>query len=161
MEINSLGTTGAMQSIDRTLLHPPGLEPGMESFRGKFGGDRLDISKIGEMKSLISGMSDEGKAEMRAFHQEMCREIQSGDFNASEMAAKAPDALKSWAEEKGIDLEEMLDKSANIAMDMTEKFSGMIYNSNGISLTSSFQDPDHTTDLINQLFGDEDNEEGT
>ncbi len=52
-------------------------------------------------------------------------------------------------------------ESANIAMDMTEKFSGMNYNSNGISLTSSFQDPDHTTDLINQLFGDEDNEEGT
>ena len=161
MEINSLGTIGAMQGLDWTQLGPEKMQSRLESFQGTFGGDRLDISKIGEMKNLISGMSDEGKAEMRTFHQEMQQAIRSGDFDASEMAAKAPEELKSWADEKGIDLEEMLDKSANIAMEMKEKLSGMGYNSNGNILTSFFQDPNLTTDLINQLFGDEDSEEGT
>ncbi len=95
---------------------------------------------------------------MRTFHQEMQQAVRSGDFDTSEMAAKAPEELKSWAEEKGIDLEERLNKSANIAMEMKEKISGMGYNSNGNILTSFFQDPNLTTDLINQLFGDEDSE---
>ncbi len=61
----------------------------------------------------MSPLSDEENAEMRAFHEEMREAVEEGSFDAAEMAQKAPESLKAFAEEKGIDLEEMLTEDAD------------------------------------------------
>ncbi len=85
---------------------------GSSSLLSSRSSESLDISMFGKLRSAISGMSDEEKEEVQSFHAAMMEAVQNGTFDAAEMASSAPDALKSFAEENGIDLEAMLEKDA-------------------------------------------------
>ena len=106
MNINALETNQAMQSIDFSQMSagpPPGLPP-----QGGAEGDTITIGNAGKMMNMVSSISEEDKSEMDAFLQEMKEAVESGTFDAAEMAGKAPEGLQAFAEENGIDLEEML-----------------------------------------------------
>jgi hypothetical protein len=75
--------------------------------------ERMDISMVGKFKNVVSQLSDDEKEEIRTFYEEMMKAVKNGTFDASEMAANAPEALKSFAEENGIDLETMLEDQAS------------------------------------------------
>lgn len=155
MDIYSLGTVQEMQASGFTQI-PIGIQPGEEDPQGGPSCVGLDISTAGKLGSMISEMSEDDKAEMDAFHQKMREAIESGAFDAAEMAEEAPEALKAFAEENGIDLEEMLTTMAERGGPPGPPPVGL-YNSNGIGIPDSSQD--QTTDLINLLFSDEDSDE--
>jgi hypothetical protein len=123
----------------------------------------LDISAVGNlrnmMRNMISSMSEEERAEMQAFDEEVRKAIESGDFDAAEMAEKAPEKLKALAEENGLDLEEMLKARAEM---LKARMEGEdcplvgLYNSNGIGIPVSYQD--QIVELLNKFFADEDSE---
>lgn len=153
MNINALGTNQAMQSIDSSQM-PAGPPPGPPPEKGAED-DTLTIGKAGKMMNMVSSMSEEDKSEMDAFLQEMQEAVESGTFDAAEMAEKAPEGLQAFAEENGIDLEEML-----TAMAEGRKPPGgppvEFYNSNGTSIFDS--DQDQTTELMSQLLADDNSE---
>ena len=157
MDIQSISAMAAMWQMDPTQLNT-GAQSGQEAFQGRIGGDNSDITKAGRMANFISSLSEDDKAEMQAFHEEMIAAVQSGNFDASEMAEKAPDALKEFAEEKDIDLEEMLKQGPPPGRHKGMPHSGMegMYNSAGLGVTN--QSEDLTATLLDQLFADEDDE---
>jgi hypothetical protein len=158
MDVNALGTAQAMQAFGYTQTSC-GIQPGEEPFQGGPCGVGSDISLAGKLMGMISEMSEEDKAEMLAFHQEMHQAIESGTFDAAEMAEEAPEALKAFAEENGIDLEEMLTTMAEGGRPHGGPPPIGLYNSSGIGISDS--DEDQTTDLISMLFADEDSENDT
>ena len=105
---------------------------------------------------MISGMSEEDKAEMQAFHQEMLEAIESGTFDAAELADKAPEGLQAFAEENGLDLEEMLTRMAEGGPPPGGP-PPESYNSEGIGMSDS--DTELTMDLLSQLFANEDRDD--
>jgi hypothetical protein len=158
MDINALGTVQAMQAFGFTQTSS-GIESGEEPSQGGPWGVGPDISLAGKLMSMISEMSEEDKAEMFAFHQQMHQAIESGTFDAEEMAEEAPEALKAFAEQNGIDLEEMLTTMAERGRPHGGPPPIGLYNSSGIGIPDS--DQDQTTDLISLLFADEDSEDDT
>jgi hypothetical protein len=157
MDINALGTVQEMQASGFTQI-PIRIQPGEEAPQGEPSCVGLDISPAGKLGGMISEMSEEDKAEMDAFHQKMREAIESGTFDASEMAEEAPEALKAFAEENGIDLEEMLTTMAERGGPPGPPPVGL-YNSNGVGISDSSED--ETTDLIDMLFAEEDSEDDT
>lgn len=153
MNINALGTNQAIQAFDVTQM-PSGPPPGPPPQEG-VEGDTLTIGKSGKMMNMVSSMSEEDKAEMDAFLQEMQEAVKSGTFDAAKMAEKAPEGLQAFAEENGIDLEEMI-----TAMAEGKRPPGgppvEFYNSNGSGI-SNF-DQDQTTELISRLFANDNSE---
>ena len=122
--------------------------------------ERPDISPAGRFMNAISQMSDEERAEMWTFGEEMRNAVQTATFDAAEMAANAPDALKSFAEENGIDLEQMLEEQAS----MLEKGRGgppppppMMYGEDGTGITSSSEGL--TAELLQQFLSEETSEQ--
>jgi hypothetical protein len=158
MDINALGSVQAMQAFGYTQASS-GTESEEEPSQGGPCGVGPDISLGGKLMSLISEMSEEDKAEMFAFHQEMHQAIESGTFDAAEMAEEAPEALKAFAEENGIDLEEMLTTMAERGAPPGGPPPMGLYNASGIGIPDS--DQDQTTNLISLLFSDEDSEDDT
>ena len=165
MDINSLGTFQTIQSCDssRILSFLQSQEKTSNENTGDFG---LNISPAGSMLSMISSMSEEDKAEMQIFHQEMRDAIESGTFDAAAMAEKAPESLQAFAEENGLDLEEMVTKMSEGGPPPGPPPSGgpppggsqvEFYNSEGIGMAAS--DQDQTMDLISRLFTDEDGDD--
>lgn len=76
-------------------------------------GENMDISGSGKIMNAISQMSEEEKSEIRAFHEEMMEAAKDGTFDASEMAANAPESLVELSEETGFDLEQMIENMAS------------------------------------------------
>jgi hypothetical protein len=72
-------------------------------------------SGLGE---AVSGTSDEEEEEILSFLEKMMQSIEDGTFDASEMAKSAPESLKSYAEQNGVDLESALADQAT----MMEKY---------------------------------------
>ena len=158
MDIQSTTSTAAMWQMDPVRLNA-GTQSGEEAFQGRIGGDHFDITKAGRMANFISGLSEDDKAEMKTFHEEMMAAVQSGDFDAAEMAEKAPDALKEFAEENDIDLEEMLEQGPPPGRPRGMPPSGMggMYNSAGLGISNQSQDL--TESLMDGLFTDEEGDE--
>lgn len=152
MDINSLGMSQTIQAFDPSRMFC-GFQSGETPFNGGIEDSGLNISTTGKMMTLISGMSAEDKAEMQAFHQEMRNAIESGTFDAAEMAEKAPESLKAFAEKNGLDLEEMLTKMAKGGPPPGGP-PPELYNSEGIGIPAF--DQEHTMNLISQLFTNED-----
>ncbi len=125
--------------------------------------ESLDISTLGKLRNAVSQMSDEDKKEMRAFHDQMMESVMNGTFDASQMAANAPEALKSFAEENGIDLESMLEDEATKMKNFAEGKGpippppAMMYGSDGSG--KSFSAQELSMDFLRQLLQGEDGEE--
>ena len=97
---------------------------------------------------------------MRTFHEEMMEAVMNGTFDAFEMAANAPEALKSFAEENDIDLETMLEDQASMIENRANTQgpppppSPLMYGSDGYGKTFSSQELD--MDFLKRLFQEED-----
>jgi len=77
--------------------------------------DSTEISAFGQfMTSLVSEFGDsETGQEIQSFFQESIRAIKSGDTDAATAIEEAPEELKAFAEESGIDLAELLQGMAS------------------------------------------------
>jgi hypothetical protein len=64
------------------------------------GASSLDLSSL-------ENLSSSDKTDLQSFLKELTTSIKDGTFDASSMASSAPDALKSLAEENGIDLAQL------------------------------------------------------
>ncbi|MBN2122744.1 MAG: hypothetical protein JW821_00485, partial [Deltaproteobacteria bacterium] len=89
--------------------------------------------------------------------------VMNGTFDAAEMAANAPEALKTFAEENGVDLEHMLE---DMAARMEETGGGppppppMLYGADGQSVLDASFEEDATSYLLGQLLSGDESEEG-
>lgn len=54
------------------------------------------------------GPSETDREEMRTFHEAILSAKESGEFDAEALAEQAPDSLKAFAEEQGIDLTDLV-----------------------------------------------------
>ena len=153
MEINTLSNIQDLLASDFTQM-PPRIPQGENPFESGMDGIGANISPMGKM---LSTMSEEDRAEMQAFHEEMKEAVESGTFDAAEMAENAPEALKTFAEENGIDLEEMLTDMAERGGPPPTPPIG--YDSNGAGILSSSQDV--TMETLLQMIADEDSETDT
>lgn len=54
------------------------------------------------------GPSEADREEMRTFHEAILAAKESGEFDAEALAEQAPDSLKAFAEEQGIDLTDLV-----------------------------------------------------
>jgi hypothetical protein len=116
MEISGIDLLQALYRTSETTLTTSSSSTlqGSASLQSGSCSESLDISVFGKLRSAISQMSDEEKEEMMAFHETMMEAVKNGTFDAAEMAADAPEPLKTFAEENGIDLTEMLEKDASM-----------------------------------------------
>ena len=75
----------------------------------------VSVSNIGQLLSAFSSMSEEEKTEADSFRDSIFEAIESGEYDAEELAASAPDSLVALADETGMDLEELVDEIASMA----------------------------------------------
>jgi|GEM_PF-5743583 len=137
MGLLNMGTSGGLE----------GSSGGLES--GQVLGGTVDISRGGSFRNWIEGLDAGAKAEMKAFHEEMKAAIESGDFDVTEMAEKAPQALKDHAAEMGIELEEMLDGMVERMRTGRRLPPIQSYNAQGLSLSIS---EDTQSSLVDSLL---------
>ena len=112
MDINGIGSAQMLTGGYGVGFSPP-RQGDSDDFQYAPGVEQLDISRDGKMMNAVSQMDEDEMAEMRTFHQEMMEAMADGTFDASEMAAEAPDSLVSFAEENGIDLTQMIEDMAS------------------------------------------------
>lgn len=111
MELNGVGAMNAYQEISGTGFNRQVQEDNEPPpFPGN--GADLDISRSGKMMNAMSRMSEEEKSEMKAFHDDVMEAVENGTFDASELAASAPESLVNFAEENDLDLEQMIEGMA-------------------------------------------------
>jgi hypothetical protein len=113
MSINSINSYDLLSSIYATAYAPPTQGIGQNSQSVSGSTEQIDISMPGKLMNAISQMSDKEKAKMETFRQELKDAVENGTFDAETMAASAPDALASFAEENGIELTQMLQNMAD------------------------------------------------
>ena len=96
----------------------------------------VSVSNIGQLLSAFSSMSEEDKTDADSFRDSILEAVESGEYDAEELAASAPDSLVALAEETGIDLEELVDEIASMAEQAPPPPpSGMMPSSSALSLT--------------------------
>ena len=157
MEISNIDLIQSLYGTYETAFQPSSSISDDGSWAvGNRPSEKMDISKIGKFRNTVSQLSDEEKEEMRAFREEMMDAVKNGTFDASEMAANAPDALKSFAEENGIDLETMLEDQAS-APPPPPPPPNNPYEGNGYGMTSSSEDL--STAILKYLLQGEDDEQ--
>ncbi|MGD9157580.1 MAG: hypothetical protein PVG39_04180 [Desulfobacteraceae bacterium] len=154
MELNSIGSMNSFSGISGPGLRPPGYEDESSQFEaGNI--ENMDISNSGKIMNAVSRMSEEEKAEIRAFHDEIMSAVKDGTFDASEMAANAPESLTALSEETGIDLEQMIEGMASGPQGKrgTPPPPPPMYMSNGEGL--SFNNEEDTSLLSGLLLSDD------
>ena len=96
----------------------------------------VSVSNIGQLLSAFSSMSEEDKTDADSFRDSILEAVESGEYDAEELAASAPDSLVALAEETGLDLEELVDEIASMAEQAPPPPpSGMMPPSSALSLT--------------------------
>lgn len=96
----------------------------------------VSVSNIGQLLSAFSSMSEEDKTDADSFRDSILEAVESGEYDAEELAASAPDSLVALAEETGIDLEELVDEIASMAEQAPPPPpSGMMPPDSALSLT--------------------------
>ncbi|MCC4274033.1 hypothetical protein [Marinomonas communis] len=96
----------------------------------------VSVSNIGQLLSAFSSMSEEDKTDADSFRDSILEAVESGEYDAEELAASAPDSLVALAEETGIDLEELVDEIASMAEQAPPPPpSGMMPPNSALSLT--------------------------
>ena len=61
----------------------------------------------------MDGPNETEREEMRAFHQSILEAMDGGEFDADALAEAAPDSVKAFAEEQGIELTDLVSDLAN------------------------------------------------
>ncbi|MEW6104223.1 MAG: hypothetical protein AB1630_10520 [bacterium] len=82
--------------------------PKLPEFLSFLGADGVDLSAAGKLLSAMSNMTGKDKVQMKAFREEMHQAMMSGNFDVEKMAERAPNVLKTFAKENGIDLKDTL-----------------------------------------------------
>jgi hypothetical protein len=107
---------------------------------------------MGQIHNIISGLSDDGKTEADDFFKTVRDAIESGNYNAEELAANAPDELKTAAEENGVNLTDLISDMADHYNEMKDKFSYMPPPPNGTAQQNTNMEA--LKDLISGLSDD-------
>ncbi|MBL7005441.1 MAG: hypothetical protein ISR69_15610 [Gammaproteobacteria bacterium] len=108
--------------------------------RGQFSqSDQISFSPMSQLLNSIEGVD---KTEMKDFRNEIRSSMQNGTFDAESMVEKAPESLKIFAEENGIDL--------------AERFGQMSESAGQMSATEMHLKSPQTPD-ISAYFGQEEN----
>ena len=76
----------------------------------------------GELSGYLSEVED--TEEVKSFMQEVMSMSLYGDFDAEELAEMAPDSLKAYAQEQGVDLEDMMQNAHDHLQQMGNKMPG-------------------------------------
>jgi len=101
-----------MRSI-YAAAYSPSTTTNNSSVSGTSSTENLEISAVGNLMNAISQMSSSDQSSVQSFMEELTSSVQNGTFDASTMAASAPSALTSYAEENGIDLTQMVQTLAD------------------------------------------------
>ena len=157
MDINSIGSINSFAGIYGSGMKPPGNGNENPCMRAE-SIENMDISRPGKMMSAVSQMSEEEKVEAKAFHEEVMQAVQNGTFDSSEMAASAPEFLVKFAEENGLDLEQLVEgMSQGPPMHKSAPPPPpMMYNASGNGL--SFDNQEESDLLSGLLFSDDSDE---
>lgn len=111
MDLNSVSSINTYTDISSTAYSRTAEEDkAPPPFPG--GPENMDISGPGRMMNAMSQMSEEERTELKAFHDEVMEAVKNGTFDASEMAENAPESLTQFAEENGLDVEQMIEGMA-------------------------------------------------
>jgi hypothetical protein len=119
MSINSIDSANSINPIQNNNRQM--MQKKLDAIKNKFGEDSFQFSVASKMMNMMSGLSAENKADMKLFRTEMMQAVKSGNIDFTEMADKAPDFLKSFSEENGLNLEEALGKMAERKENMYAK----------------------------------------
>ncbi len=68
----------------------------------------VDIESMTRFTIAVASASETDSEEVEKYMDKVHEAIESGDFDISALAAKAPDSLKTALEEQGLDMESMI-----------------------------------------------------
>jgi len=112
MNINEVRSPDLLSSI-YAAAYAPATASSVSLTTGSTSTEQLDISSIGKMMNAITQMSSTDKSSLESFMEDLTTSVESGTFDASTMAASAPDALTTLAEDGGMDLTQLIQDMAD------------------------------------------------
>jgi len=83
------------------------------SVTSQFDSDKTQISSIGALMNAVSQMSEDDQSSIKSFMDDLKSSVVDGTFDAETAEEETPDALKSYAEENGIDLTDLVQNLAD------------------------------------------------
>lgn len=89
---------------------------GLENNAGIYGPpppSHPELGMGGPQPSSLTDLTDDEKAALQSFMEELSSSVEDGSFDAETTAASAPDTLSSLAEENGIELTELIQSLAD------------------------------------------------
>lgn len=160
MEINSSNCCNSEVGINgmaEMLKSHKGQETG--NMKGRNPDNDADISSLGMMTQRPANISEEGQAEMQAFRKQIMQSSRTGEFNAEALAEQAPDELKAYADEMGVELTSMLTQ-LNEKMGQFQGMGGMQGKEmqTGMNPPNGTEQEDRVKTLMDTLFGEENSE---
>ena len=81
--------------------------------------------------SAREGLSEEGKAEMDTYMQDIFQQLKDGTFDPATAAENAPDELKAYMEEQGVALEDVFTELQDFHNEMETMRQNSSYTSTG------------------------------
>lgn len=156
MEINSSNCCSSKVGINgmaEMLKSHQGQETG--NTKGRNPSSDADISSLGMMTQRPSIISEEGQAEMQSFKKQIMQSSRAGEFNAEALAEQAPDELKAYADEMGVELTSMLTQ-LNEKMEQFQGMGGMQGKEMqaGMNPPNGTEQEDRIKTLMDTLFGE-------
>jgi hypothetical protein len=110
MSIGSIGSSNLLRSVLNAAYSTSSTSTSSASQSLT---DNTQISSIGSLMNAISQMSQDDQDSIKSFLDNLKSSVQNGTFDASTAAEEAPDALKQYAEDNGIDLTDLVQELAN------------------------------------------------
>jgi len=120
--VQQIGSTssGRMRGMGQMPPMPPA---GAEDFQA---------SPMGQLMSLRASLSTEDQSALDDFMKQTFEQMDSSSFDAASAAENAPQALKDYAAENGIDIEQMLSDMKNMHDEMKAQFESQGYDKSGM-----------------------------
>lgn len=118
-QIESTSTSGTRQAHRMPPPPPPG-------------GEEFEASPMGQIMSLRESLSTEDQAALDDFMKDLFGQMNSESFDAASAAESAPEALKEYAAENGIDLEQLFTDMKQHHDEMKARFESEGYDARGM-----------------------------
>ncbi len=151
MNISSVSAKNGINQIHQ--MDPAKMKEKMQELQNSGMMDTAHFSDASKMMNFLSGLDSTGKQEMKEFHNSIFQSAKAGNVDSAELASQAPEELKAFAEENGINLEEMVSRM----MEMKDKPRASFSMSKAPQPYA--QSADEETNIIDLLFPSDENEE--
>jgi hypothetical protein len=96
------------------------------------GGEAFEASPMGQIMSLRESLNSEDRSALDDFMKGLFEQMNSDSFDAASTAEEAPEALKEFAAENGIDLEQLFTEMKQHHDDMKVRFEAEGYDARGM-----------------------------